>query len=516
MTPTQNPPVPAAHTIPDACAILTVTQMYGADKAAADAGISTLSLMEAAGAAVARAVVTHAAMRPVVVLCGPGNNGGDGFVAARLLTGMGWSVEVALLGSADELKGDAAVNARRWQALGAIAPVGVEILRDDPLVIDALFGAGLARPLEGAARDVIDAINARKISCIAVDVPSGVHGDTGDVLGGEAQGGTAPRCVATVTFFRPKPAHYLYPARDLCGDVTVADIGIPASVLAAIAPKTAHNTPALWQLPQRTWRDHKFDHGYAIIVGGGLMTGASRLAARAVRRAGAGLLRIAVPLSVVALYAADAPGAFVQGLETEKDLEDILADPRRNGVLIGPGAGVGTLTRARVLTILDSGKAVVLDADALTSFEEHPDTLLTAIGRARGPVILTPHDGEFGRVFKDMRGSRLARARDAAAASGAIIVLKGADTVVAAPDGRAGIASNAPPLASHRRVWRRACGLYFRPSGPGNAPLGGGLRRGLASRRNRPESGPGADRRGPSRGPARGPRRLLGVTRPQD
>lgn len=445
MTPTEFPPVPMAQSIPDACAILTVAQMYAADKAAAEAGISSLQLMEEAGAAVARIVAARSALRPVAVLCGPGNNGGDGFVAARHLAGMGWPVKVALLGSLDNLKGDAAVNARRWQALGAVASVDPEILRDDPLVIDALFGAGLARPLEGAARAVISAINARALSCVAVDVPSGVHGDSGVVLGGDAHDGCAPRCAATVTFFRPKPAHFLYPARDLCGDVAVADIGIPASVLEAIAPTTAHNTPALWRLPQYRWSDHKYDHGYALVIGGDVMTGASRLAARAARRAGAGILRLAVPAGVVALHAADAPGAFVQQLETEKDLAELLADQRRNGVLIGPGAGVGPVTRGRVLTILASGKAVVLDADALTSFEDDPEILLAAIGQARGPVVLTPHDGEFGRVFKGLTGSRLARARDVAAASGAILVLKGADTVVAAPDGRAAIASNAPP-----------------------------------------------------------------------
>ena len=441
MTPSGNPPAPVAQAIPDDCAVLEVAEMYAADKAAADAGVDSLVLMEAAGTAVVRVIEARWQRRPVTVLCGPGNNGGDGFVVARLLAEKGWHITVGLLGAAESLKGDAAVNAQRWNAIGNILPLAADLLAGDPLVVDALFGAGLSRGLEGAARTIVTAINDRRLSCIAVDVPSGVHGDSGEVLGD----GGAARCAVTVTFFRPKPAHFLYPARDLMGELVVADIGIPVKVLAPIHPRTAHNTPALWDLPQRKWSDHKYDRGYAVVIGGDVMTGASRLAARAARRAGAGLLRMAVPESVVALYAADAPGAFVQALETEADLDELLADTRRNGVLIGPGAGVGAVTRARVLKILGTGKAAVLDADAITSFEDDPETLLEAIAAAKGAVVLTPHDGEFRRLFKDSAGSRLARARTAAAASRAIVVLKGADTVVAAPDGRAAIASNAPP-----------------------------------------------------------------------
>lgn len=421
--------------------------MYAADREAEAAGVNSLDLMEAAGAAVVRAIEARWSRCPVAVLCGPGNNGGDGFVIARLLAENGWAVRVALLGSAAALKGDAAINARRWQSQGAILTLAADVLDGVALVVDALFGAGLKRPLGGSARDIVAEINRRHLPCVAVDVPSGIDGDSGCVLGAdEGPGdGAAPRCAATVTFFRPKPAHLLYPARDLCGALTVADIGIPDTVLTRIAPSIAHNTPRLWRLPVYKWSDHKYDHGYAIVIGGNVMTGASRLAARAARRAGAGLLRMAAPASVVPLYAADMPGAFVQELETGADLDDLLADPRRNGVLIGPGAGVGEVTCARVLTILASGKAVVLDADALTSFAHDPAPLLAAIRGAGGPVVLTPHDGEFGRIFKNVGGSRLARARAAAAESGAIVVLKGADTVVAAPDGRAAIASNAPP-----------------------------------------------------------------------
>ncbi len=440
MTPAADPPAPILHRIPDACAVLSVAEMYAADKAAAAAGTDPLALMEAAGLCVVRAIEARWPRRAVAVLCGPGNNGGDGFVVARLLAGKGWPVRLGLLGSAQALTGEAAVNARRWLSTGEIRPLAPDLLNDAPLVVDALFGAGLSRALEGPARAVIATVNDRALACIAVDVPSGVQGDSGEVLGG-----LAPRCAATVTFFRPKPAHLLYPARDHCGELTVADIGIPETVLGAVAPRTAHNTPALWDLPRWTWRDHKYDHGYAVVIGGGVTTGAARLAARAARRAGAGLLRLAVPARAVALYAAAEPGAFVQALDTPAELSELLADKRRNGVLIGPGAGVGAATRARVLGILEAGRATVLDADALTSFADDPKALFAAIGAARGPVVLTPHEGEFGRIFKTSAGSRLARARAAAAESGAVVVLKGPDSVVAAPDGRASIASNAPP-----------------------------------------------------------------------
>ncbi len=439
MSPPSASPAPLSHTIPDECAILSVAEMYAADKAAEATGVPSLALMESAGAAVANLIAAKWPRKRVLVLCGPGNNGGDGFVAARRLAERGWPVQVALATEVASLNGDPAVNAARWNDIGPISSLSRELLTDDPLVVDALFGAGLSRPLEGATADVVAAINHRALTCVAVDVPSGVEGDTGEILGG-----IAPRCAATVTFFRPKPAHFLYPARALCGELVVADIGIPQSVLTRIRPRTAHNAPPLWRLPRWTWSDHKYDHGYGIVFGGDAMTGAARLAARAARRVGAGLLRLAVPAASVAQYAAAEPGAFVQALETEADLEELLADRRRNGVLIGPGAGVGQTTRRRVLRILASGRAAVIDADALTSFADEPALFFAAIAAAKAPVVLTPHDQEFARLFGAPTGSRLTRARAAAARSGAVIVLKGADTVVAAPSGAASIASNAP------------------------------------------------------------------------
>ncbi len=416
--------------------LLSVEEMYRADAAAIAGGVPGLELMEAAGGAIVRETRTRWQTRPVTILCGPGNNGGDGFVAARLLSKAGWPVCVGLLGSPEKLKDDAAVNAARWT--GGISPLGPELLDGDPLVIDALFGAGLGRPLAGMAGDLIETVNARNLDCVGVDIPSGVHGDSGAVLG------TAPRCRVTVTFFRPKPGHMLLPGRDRCGEVVVADIGIPESVLEDIAPATAPNHPSLW-LGLFPWPDsssHKYTRGHAVVVGGARMTGAARLAAAGARRAGAGLLTIAAPPEAATVYRSGEPGVLVHDTGDTGAFDLLLRDRRRNAVLVGPGCGVEEITRERSLAALQAGKAVVLDADALTVFANAPETLFAAIGDA--PCVLTPHEGEFARLFPDLIGDCLTRARAAAAASGAVVLLKGPDTVVAAPNGRAAITGNAP------------------------------------------------------------------------
>jgi len=433
--------VSTAPAIHNAHAVLSVAEMAAADAAAARAGVPTLDLMEAAGAAVATVVRRRWKPQPVVVLCGPGNNGGDGFVAARLLTEAGWDVRLALLGQSDALKGDAAASAARWRALGRpVVALSPDVLDGAGVVIDAIFGAGLNRALEGAACAVVARINTLQLPCIAVDVPSGVNGDTGAVIGDAAQ------CAATVTVFRRKPVHLLYPGRELCGEIHVVDIGIPDAVLDVIAPKTMWKAPGLWTLPSQTWRQHKYDRGSAVIIGGAQMTGAARLAGRGARRIGAGLVTFAVAPEVVGIYASAEPGALVQAVETPAELDGLLTDKRRNGVLIGPGSGRGPETRARTLAVLATDKAAVLDADALTSFAGEPETLCRAIKVRRAPVVITPHEGEFAVLLPECPGEgKLARARAAAEMTGAVVVYKGPDTVIAAPDGRAAITDNAPP-----------------------------------------------------------------------
>ncbi len=421
-------------------ALLTVAEAYAADKAAIAAGTSGETLMESAGAAVARAIGDRWSPCPVAILCGPGNNGGDGFVVARHLADAGWPVRLALLGDAEALEGDAATMARRWE--GAVETLDPAALDDAGLVVDALFGAGLRRPLDGVARAVVEAVASRRLAVVAVDVPSGVHGDTGEVLG------TAAAAALTVTFFRRKPGHLLLPGRTLCGEVAVADIGIPDSALDGLGVALHANAPGLWRerYPWPRSGDHKYSRGHALVVGGGAArTGAARLAARAALRAGAGLVTVASPPDALATYAAALTAVMTAEVGDDAAFTTLLADERKNAVLLGPGGGVDGTTRRRVLAALDAGKACVLDADALTVFKDEPKELFS---RVSSPCLLTPHEAEFGRLF-DVSGDKVARARAAAAASGAAVLLKGADSVIAAPDGRAAINENAAPtLAS--------------------------------------------------------------------
>lgn len=419
--------------------ILTVAQMYSADRAAMAAGISGRNLMEAAGRAVARAVMdlSPGASVPVAVLCGPGNNGGDGFVAARHLEEAGWPVRLGLLGAPDRLTGDAAWAAGTWD--GPVLPADMALFQGAGIIVDAMFGAGLSRPLEGQALALVRAMTATGRPVVAVDVPSGVSGDDGSVQG------DAVSATVTVSFFRPKPGHYLYPGRGLCGQVRIVDIGIPDSVLNEIRPTIALNGPDLWRngFPRPTPQSHKYSRGHALILGGTEMTGAARLAARAALRLGAGLVTLACDPAAHLIYSLSMPSLIVRPVADIASFADLLADPRRNAVLLGPGAGVGPQLRDMTSAALGAGKAGVLDADIFSTFAGDVAGLKAAGLNDRW--VLTPHEGEFRRLFGDGAGARLDRVRRAAMESGAILVLKGADSLIAHPDGRLRINHNAPP-----------------------------------------------------------------------
>ena len=417
-----------------ASALLRVAQMQEADRLTVVHGVPAIDLMHHAGSAVARHAMAHWSARPVAVLCGPGNNGGDGFVAAAALAAAGWRVRVALLGALGDLRGEAQHHAAHWP--GAVEPLDPRVLEGAELVIDALFGSGLNRPLGADVAPTLAAVARLGLPVLAVDVPSGIAGDSG-----AAQGAIAAEL--TVTFTRKKPGHVLLPGRELCGTTVVADIGTPATVLDQIAVDTWENAPPLWQrqLPQLNPAGNKYTRGHALLCGGYPMTGAARMAARAAARAGAGLTTLAVPQAGLAVYAAALTSIMVRPLAEPKDLAQLLADARFTALLIGPGAGLGESTREQALAMLATGRPTLLDADALSVFAHRPQDLFGAI---RGACVLTPHEGEFGRLFA-VAGDKLARARAAAHASGAVVVLKGADTVIAAPDGRAIINSNAPP-----------------------------------------------------------------------
>ena len=431
--------------------LLTTAEMAEADRLTIAAGTPGIELMENAGRAVADVVAAaHPTAVPVLVVAGPGNNGGDGFVTARVLRERGYPVRLLLLGDVGRLKGDAALTANRWG--GPTAPATAADIAGEGVIVDALFGAGLDRPVEGAVRALIEAMNSAAAKIYAVDLPSGINGTSGAVQG------VAVRASETTTFFRRKTGQLLLPGRLNCGKLRVADIGIAPRVLAQIKPNTFHNAPGLWgrAFPIPRVEGHKYGRGHAVVASGGISsTGAARLAARGALRAGAGLVTIASPRAALAVNAATNLAIMVRPVDGAGELTAFMSDPRRNVLVLGPGGGVGGEMREMVLAALGVDCAVVLDADALTSFCEEPQTLLTAIqGHFDGAAVLTPHAGEFSRLFETLpdiaqAGSKLAQARQAAASARAIVLLKGPDTVVAAPDGRAAIADNGSPwLAS--------------------------------------------------------------------
>lgn len=424
--------------------LLEPAEMAQADALTIASGTTGFTLMERAGTAVADAAARWPYPTRILVLCGPGNNGGDGFVAARILAQRGFTVRLALLGDLSALRGDAARAAGRWR--GPVERAQEVDFATCDLVIDALYGAGLTRDLDGDARSLVERLSQSGRPVIAVDLPSGLDGRTGAVRG------AAAGAVETVTFFRKKPGHLLMPGRSLCGRVRVADIGIPDSVLDAIVPKAAVNDPAAWSadFPLPAAGGHKYGRGHAVVVSGGAWTaGAARLAARGALRAGAGLVTVACSEAARLVHAASYSALMARPMETPDDLADLLADPRFRSVVVGPGLGRAETARALLEVAAGAERSVVVDADALTAYAGAPEALASILSRARG-AILTPHDGEFARLFGGVAqitgaASKLERTRDAARLMGCVVLLKGPDTVVAAPDGRATIAENAPP-----------------------------------------------------------------------
>jgi hydroxyethylthiazole kinase-like uncharacterized protein yjeF len=411
--------------------ILTVAQTAEADRRAIAGGVDALDLVRKAGAAVAAAVTARWTPGRALVLCGPGLNGADGYIAARELAAAGWSVTVAAL--ADPV-GDVAERARaEWN--GEVVALAPALVDQAELVIDALFGAGLSRPLDLPALDVFRRVEATGRPLVAVDLPSGLAGDTGAPLA------YAPRATVTVTFHRLKPAHVLQPGRSLCGRIVLADIGIAMD--AAPVPALAENGPHLWlsRFPWPREDSHKHDRGRLGVVSGmQVQTGAARLAARAGLRIGAGLVRLYMPPDAVTVNAPHLEGVMMQPFETDAQLEQ-LADVM-DAVVIGPAAGLNDETMANLAALARTGAAMVIDADALTVFKDDVAELFGVLDR---DDVLTPHTGEFDRLFPSLLKStpeRITATRQAAQRAGAIVLLKGPDTVIAAPDGRAVVNTN--------------------------------------------------------------------------
>jgi ADP-dependent NAD(P)H-hydrate dehydratase / NAD(P)H-hydrate epimerase len=438
--------------------ILTTPQMARADRLAIAGGMPSMALMENAAAAIARTVtqmLQKYSARRVLFLCGPGNNGGDGYVAARLLRSSRVKVRVASLLPRELLRGDALKAASAWE--GPVEPAASCCFEGSDLVIDALFGTGLARDIDGEAAEIIARLNSWRRAAgqhvVAVDIPSGIDGSTGAVRG------VAVDADATVTFFRLKAGHLLLPGRLHCGELVLAHIGIRSSVLEEIAPETFVNAPPYWlkDLPFPRVDGNKYSRGHAVVLSGDAShTGAARLAAIAALRGGAGLVTLASPPDAMAVNAPALTSVMLREADGPEGLSRLLADPRINAVALGPGLGVGQATRALVATALAAPtshrRGFVLDADALTCFAGEASELWRLIRQAPGPVVLTPHGGEFARLFGVQNAawaakvrSKLDAARAAASESGAVVLYKGPDTVIASPDGRATMLSDASP-----------------------------------------------------------------------
>ncbi|CDZ36909.1 Carbohydrate kinase, YjeF related protein [Neorhizobium galegae bv. officinalis] len=423
--------------------LLTPDEMAAADAASARSGIPSFDLMERAGQAVAAAALRQfpGALR-FVVLCGPGNNGGDGYVVARALGQAGAPVRVYHLGDPQKLKGDAR-QARELcdlpsEPLQAYRPMAGDV------VVDALFGAGLTRDVPDIVADVIRRVGEARIPVIAVDLPSGLCGRRGLPLGAAFQ------AAHTVTFMTRKPGHLLLPGRSLCGDVDVFDIGIPARIIREVAGETRENGPSLWRslLAEPGSETHKYRRGHlAVFSGEAGKTGAARLSATAGLKAGAGLVTVGSPSAAMPVNAASLTAIMLHPVDTVKDLENWLGSAKLAAFVLGPGFGIGKKARQFALALKD--RPLVLDADGITSFKEKPSDLFDAFAGGAPHLVLTPHEGEFARLFPDIAAddnlSKVEKAVAASARAHAAIVYKGADTVIASPDGRAYINTNGPP-----------------------------------------------------------------------
>lgn len=416
--------------------VLSTQAMARVDSAAIASGIAGSRLMENAGRAVVRAITGRLPPGRVLVLCGPGNNGGDGYVIARRLAAAGWPVRVAALGDPTRLSGDAALAAQSWS--GRIARLDEPEAGTFDILVDALLGAGLDRPLDPALQALLRQLAAGAPRVVAVDVPSGIDGSTGSVSPGTL------RADLTVTFACLKPAHLLEPARSMMGEIRCADIGIPATAVAAHDSGLRVNEPAEWAgaLPRRMRSAHKYTYGHALVLGGGATsTGAATMAAIAAARVGAGLVTVAAPPDALPIYAGHAPTLLTRPLENVADLTRLLEDRRFTAVLLGPAFGLGRRTLAMLERVLEASLPAVLDADALTALGR--SDLWSKGRKLPAGTVLTPHDGEFARLF-ELTGDRLERARQGAARAGCIVLLKGPDTVIATPEGRARINAAAP------------------------------------------------------------------------
>jgi hydroxyethylthiazole kinase-like uncharacterized protein yjeF len=449
--------------------LLTADEMRRAEQITIDSGTPALTLMENAGRGVTEEVVRRFARgSKVSVLCGPGNNGGDGFVCARTLRERGYQVRLALICKPDELGPDSKEMARRWDE--QIEPLVPRAIEGAEVIVDAILGSGLKGPVNGVVGEIIEQVNERELPVVAIDVPTGIDSTFGNIQG------VAFKAVSTVTFFRRKTGQVLLPAKRYCGDVRAVDIGIPNTVLSEIVPQNFVNEPDFWLrfFPRLKPDGHKYDRGHAVIVSGPMeSTGAARLGARAALRVGAGVVSVATSKAAFYINAAQLTSIMVSAYEGAGGLAEILTDTRRNAVLIGPGAGATAETRENVAAVLSSEATVVIDAEGLTAFEANPQELFALIQQRPAPTILTPHKGEFDAIFPELGNaeSKLEQAKRAAEISGAVVVFKGPDTVVSAPDGLSAITEGSPPWLATAGTGDVLAGLIVGLCAQGMSPL---------------------------------------------
>ncbi|MFT3724988.1 MAG: NAD(P)H-hydrate dehydratase [Hyphomonadaceae bacterium] len=420
-------------------AILTCDEVRVAEQRSVEAGLSLWALMQKAGQACADVLHAEFPDGRVIVLAGPGNNGGDAFVAAQRLRDLGRNVWLYDLAPKSERtpEGQNALNA----LTGPRQPLEDMRVHTDDIVLDGLFGAGLSRPLAGEAAFAVEQVNASGAKVVAIDVPSGINGDTGAITG------PAIGADVTVTFCCKKPAHVLQPAASQCGEVVPAEIGFGKFLAEVGGNRLNENAPSLWSHALRwpTATSHKHQRGRLAVVSGGLAnTGAARLAAHAGLRSGAGLVTVLCPPAALMVVASSVTAVMTSSFASAEDL--VVQTERSTAIVIGPAAGVTDATRANVEALARTGRSLVLDADALTVFAGKVETLRSILS---APAILTPHTGEFERLFPGVLASSSTRIEAVRAASkqvGCIVLLKGPDTTIAAPDGRAVINTHATPF----------------------------------------------------------------------
>ena len=442
--------------------VLDSRQMRAADAAAIRGGVPSTLLMENAAAALVDELA-HAfpSRRRAAVVCGPGNNGGDGLAAARLLAGRGYTVAVFTLGNPASYRGDAAENAVRARRTGLdlVALSGPRSgrslargLEACDVVVDALFGTGLSRGLSGSAARVVAAVNAAGRPVVSADLPSGLPADSGRLIG------PCIRADLTVAFAAAKPCHVLPPARERCGRIVMRDIGIPVEILSrqktSLSISERRDIAAL--LPARGQDSHKGDFGrLAVIAGSRGKTGAAALAARGALRAGAGLVTVFCPSSIESAVVSALPETMTHGLpdrggaltaDAAKELLSALAD--FDAAAVGPGLGALSDVAALLERLLRTRLPLVCDADALNAFAGNP----ARFRRRSASIVLTPHPGEAGRLLglssRQVQADRLGSATSLAKRSGAVVLLKGSGTLIATPRGRVTVNPTGTPLMS--------------------------------------------------------------------